>query len=947
VGSVATGLRNPIAVSVDSAGDAYVLEQGNATSSADVLLLPAGGGVARPVVALGAGLLTPTAMAVDGAGNIFVVDAGDSGITRFGADGTVNTVYVTGLVSATALAVDGFDNLYIAQAGAAHNVVEVYAGGTRRVVAGSGAIAGADGVPASAALLVAPSSLVLGPNGLSIADAGGHLVYTIDGAGTIHLVAGNGTAITSAPGQALGTALLWPLGLAADAAGDLYVSDEAANRIYEVYAGAGGGGTISTALGSGVTGYSGDGGPGPAATLNAPNAAALDGSGNLFVVDSVNGALRELASPVSPNIGFGHVIIGTTSPVATQALANAGNAALALTTPFTTTDAHFAVSGNPAATTCGSTLAAGAACGIGFSYTPTVLGPVAARSVLASSFYGSPQTVQLSAFGLFTQGLPYSLPPETEVYGHPFTQTAALGLVYPDLVPSGVMFFTLAGETTCVVAGPFPLTVNCAAPESGVGVGTYLVNFGYTSGDMSYFSAAGATTLTVTPAPLTVSPTNRTKAYGAPLPGLPGTVAGAVNGDVFLLTDVTTATAASPPGGYPITGTLTPVGLATLANYAVTYNTGTLTVTGAASALTVAVNNASRAYGAANPALGGVIAGLLNGDTVAVAYATGATAASPVGSYPITATVSGAALGNYTLSVTPGTLSVTPAATSTTMTSSASPVYVGTTVTFIATVSSGAGVPTGTISFLNGTALLGTGTVNAAGVATFQTSTIGVGSYSIVAIYPGSTNFAASSGAISEGVNAGNFVLSATPSSQYARGPSTTTYAISAASLQNFAGLIALSCSGLPADADCTFSTPTLTVPAGGIAGASMMVTNTEADAKVRMPAQPNGGGRALPVGAADGVGFELAGLAALLGRLLRGKRGVASGRELQRRAGLRGLAKFRLVAALLCAAGAIGLAGCSCFTSSYMSYNVTVTGTNLAAGSGPQSVTVVLSVGQ
>ena len=103
------------------------------------------------------------------------------------------------------------DNLYIAQAGAAHNVLEVYASGTRRVVAGSGTTAGADGVPAAGALLVAPSSVVLGPNGLSIADAGGHLVYTVDGAGTIHVVAGNGTAITSVPGQALGTALLWPL----------------------------------------------------------------------------------------------------------------------------------------------------------------------------------------------------------------------------------------------------------------------------------------------------------------------------------------------------------------------------------------------------------------------------------------------------------------------------------------------------------------------------------------------------------------------------------------------------------------------------------------------------------------------------------------------------------------------------------------------------------------
>ena len=123
-----------------------------------------------------------------------------------------------------------------------------------------------------------------------------------------------------------------------------------------------------------------------------------------------------------------HVIIGTTSPVMTQSMANAGNVGLSVTTPFTTTDARYAVSSNPAATTCGSTLAAGAVCGIGFSFTPTVLGPVGAQSNLASNFYSSPQTIQLNGYGLFTQGLPFSLPPETEVYGHAFTQTAALSL---------------------------------------------------------------------------------------------------------------------------------------------------------------------------------------------------------------------------------------------------------------------------------------------------------------------------------------------------------------------------------------------------------------------------------------------------------------------------------------------------------------------------------------
>jgi len=565
---------------------------------------------------------------------------------------------------------------------------------------------------------------------------------------------------------------------------------------------------------------------------------------------------------------------------------------------------------------------------------------LAAQSNLASNFYGSPQTIQLNGYGLLTQNLPYSLPPQTEVYGHPFTQTALLNLIYPDLMPSGMMIFTLAGETTCAIAGPFPGAVNCAAPESGVGVGTYLMNFGYLSGDLSYFSATGTTTLTVTPAALSVTPSNESKAVGAPLPALPGTIVGAVNGDVFLLSNTTTATLASPPGAYPISPALTPVGLATVANYTVTYNIGTLTVPGPASALMVVVNNASRAYGAANPVFSSVITGLLNGDTVVVSYSTTATAASTVGSYPITATLTGAALGNYTLTVTAGTLSVTPAATSTTVTSSASPVYVGTTITFIATVSSSAGVPPGTVSFLNGTALLGTATVNAAGVATFQTSALGVGSYTVIATYPGSTNFGASSGTIAEGVTAGSFVLTASPSSQYVRGPSTTTYAITATSMQSFAGSVALTCSGLPADATCTFVTPSLTVASGGVAGTSMVVVNTEADARMRMQELPNRGDRApvraTPTSAASGFGLELGWLGALFGGLLR-----------RRTAGVsqRGLPKW--IVTLLCTAGLIALAGCACFTSNYASYNVTITGTNATTGSEPQSITIVLSVGQ
>src|SRR4029077_4119308 len=82
-------------------------------------------------------------------------------------------------------------------------------------------------------------------------------------------------------------------------------------------------------------------------------------------------------------------------------------------------------------------------------------------------------------------------------------------------------------------------------------------------------------------------------------------------------------------------------------------------------ALTITVDDQSKVYGAALPALTASYSGFINGDTVAsldtpVTLSTTATASSVVGTYPITA--SAAADANYTISFVAGTLTVTPAA---------------------------------------------------------------------------------------------------------------------------------------------------------------------------------------------------------------------------------------------------------------------------------------------
>jgi ELWxxDGT repeat protein len=86
-------------------------------------------------------------------------------------------------------------------------------------------------------------------------------------------------------------------------------------------------------------------------------------------------------------------------------------------------------------------------------------------------------------------------------------------------------------------------------------------------------------------------------------------------------------------------------------------------------------------------------------------------------------------------------------ATTAAVTASANPAVVGTTVTFTAALqasSPGSGIPTGAVSFLDITTTLGTGTLNAAGKATFTTSALALGTHAITASYAGDTNFQAS-----------------------------------------------------------------------------------------------------------------------------------------------------------------------------------------------------------
>src|SRR5581483_7773083 len=124
------------------------------------------------------------------------------------------------------------------------------------------------------------------------------------------------------------------------------------------------------------------------------------------------------------------------------------------------------------------------------------------------------------------------------------------------------------------------------------------------------------------------------------------------------------------------------------------------------------------------------------------------TTALTTGSHAITVAYSGD--GNFAGSTSATlTQTVNPASSTTTVASSVNPSSSGQVVTFTATVNAvapGAGTPTGTVTFRDGSTNLGTSTLSG-NTATFTTSALAVGSHTITAVYAGDTNFTGSTSA--------------------------------------------------------------------------------------------------------------------------------------------------------------------------------------------------------
>ena len=149
-----------------------------------------------------------------------------------------------------------------------------------------------DGGEAVEARLAYPEAVAVdGSGALYIADSENHRIRRVDAGGTITTVAGTGDrGYGGDGGPAVEARLNGPTGVAVDRSGGLYITDRLNHRVRRVDAS----GTITTIVGTGERGYSGDGGPAVAARLNLPWDLAVDGSGNLYIADTQNRRVRRV-----------------------------------------------------------------------------------------------------------------------------------------------------------------------------------------------------------------------------------------------------------------------------------------------------------------------------------------------------------------------------------------------------------------------------------------------------------------------------------------------------------------------------------------------------------------------------------------------------------------------------------------------------------------------------
>jgi sugar lactone lactonase YvrE len=826
--------------------------------------------------------------------------------------GTVGTLGSGGLSNPQGEALDAAGNIYIADT-QNNRVVEISAqnASQQTVIAGTGTAGNSgNGGLATLAELSAPSAVAVGPAGyIFIADTGNNVVRVIDPAsGNISVFAGGATTVCAAAGDTQGdvcpatqATLSAPSGLAVDILGNVYIADTGDNLIRRVDHATGyinldaGGASTVCSMASDTWG---DGCPAIAATLNAPHGLALDSSDNLYVADTRNNEARQI------NLGTGAISAVAGNGVATYAGDNGAATSASLNAP--------------------QALAVDAAGDIYIADT----GNAAVRVVSAS-------TLNISTlFG--TGGLPGSAGGSGPATQLSLTSPGgialdALGDVY---VSDSANNRALVDDRDYAVLAFGNSNENQQTPELTANVSD-LGNFTLTFSDSPAYSPTSVTGFTISTSAANACQGNGTLAAGAGCTlGAtfePTATTGYSGGLTFPSNAVNSATASLQLSGFGVNLVSTSVTLALTSPAS-----GNLQY-GEAGTITATVAPAGSYSGSATPT-GNIIFSIDGTPQPQVGLTSGSATLTinlAVGNHTIVAEYSGDstfAPSNNTLGVT-----VSPAATTTTLTASPTTVIQLQNVAFTATVTSAtSGTPTGAVNFYSGSTLLGSANLGSNGQAVFNDSSLAVGSYSVTATYAGNGNYSTSTSSPAVAVTVNpippDFSVSASSNTLSVPQGGNVQTLLTLTPQGGINGTVTLSCTGLPANATCTFYPTTVALNGTNATAQTELTiyTNTTPlvqQSQLNAPAAPGDAPRTLLA-------------LALLPCLLCGFGGL---RSFRRRYWGRLL---MLVAAASLLTGLLGLSGCNS-NATQQAAGITPAGTSTVnvVLSGPNSVTQTLPI--
>ena len=593
------------------------------------------------IPAISAELVLPTGVAVDGAGDIYIAD-GNGRIRKITPAGTITTVAGGGggctgqtddtgdgcaatsaELSPNRIAVDGAGNLYIVEL-ANNRIRKVTPGGTITTVAGTGTPGyNGDNIAATSAELNYPLGIAVdGAGNLFIAEKGNSRIRKVTPGGIITTVAGTGTPGYNGDNIAATSAELgYPFDVAVDGAGNLYIADYNNSRIRKVAPG----GTITTVAGNGVVGYNGDNIAATDAELYDPSGIAVDGAGNLYIADLWGNRIRKVTpdGTITTVAGIGYFQCGFSGEGAVptsaelcnpEGIALDGSGNLFIADVNNNRVRKVNVSDAPSLTFAGTNVGQASA----------------SQDVTVLNLGNAPLTI--SQIGTSAN---FSL-------GGSDTSCSSTGQ-------------TLAPAASCVLGIEFNPTANGSLSGS-VALSDNASN---AVSATQTISMAGAGT-SLAPQSQTISfPNPGTHSYGVSI-----TLTASASSGLPVSYSVTSgpATVSGSTLNTSGTGSVT-VQAAQTGN--TSYSAATpvsVTFTVAQAPLTITPSSYSRVVGAANPILTGTVVGVENNDlnagNLVITYSTTATTSSPTGTYPITASISGAASANYVLTVNPGILGV-------------------------------------------------------------------------------------------------------------------------------------------------------------------------------------------------------------------------------------------------------------------------------------------------